>query len=442
MTRCVWAVTVVAAVVWTSCAEAGGRKIAVLVGVEKYKHRGWSDLGGAPVQDVIETAKVLRLHGWTVIVLTRPEDTIRDGIHATIEWALSGQAADGTSAAPLGNGDYLWVQLCGHGDEGRNRIPGPGPSRGSYDLQSHFCGSDALPAGRAYPEQTRVSLYQLIDRVREPARQGLRSVFVFDCCRGLADKPRPGYEEVGFVIPDNTCVLQACGEGQSAENLLALRHGLLSLAVKRSLTGEDTVIDGRLTWDGLVVDVKRQFTEPNGFIRARSATAPCPITRSGAVSVIPLVNRRKKTVDVVADRPPVANKMRPTSSDEAEETAAPTAPDVMSLTRGFKWVRVKRFSAGTALTIGVTQFDQLRGGVGTHTGLGADGNLVSVRPGSGFELSASDESLTRLLVTVTCAGNVSVASPTQTAWDSGRYSFLPDPATSERRPSRFRIYVK
>jgi|GEM_PF-2873462 len=214
-----------------SVGYAESRKLALLVGVDKYHPgSGFSELRYT-VRDVEELAKVLIETGY------RPDDvrvlTIKRGAESTlylptlryiqqqIKLILSNRKSE----------DSILIALTGHGIARRVKSDEEnGPSR----LVSYFCPLDA----DAEDLTTLLSLDELYDSLNKSAA-GTKMMFV-DACRN--EPPENRRETIPFVMeppPPSVAALFACSDGEVAweDAKLGGGHGVFFHFVIEGLKG-------------------------------------------------------------------------------------------------------------------------------------------------------------------------------------------------------------
>jgi formylglycine-generating enzyme required for sulfatase activity len=235
-------------------ADDGPKKVALLVGVNRYKARILVDkpLDYAE-RDVEELAKVLRGQGFEVKTLTGDGAT-REAIDAALKETLKGRVAD----------DLVVLGFAGHGvqmplvdDEGKPVVDG----RGKALSDAYFCPVNAI-FGRG---ESMVSLTRLFERLD---REGGINILLVDACRDNPDPNRSlggrvrslsGDELVGR-LPGNSVILFSCSAGQrSLETSKAGGgHGVFFHHVIEGLKGEAADPGtGEVGWDDLVGYVRK-----------------------------------------------------------------------------------------------------------------------------------------------------------------------------------------
>jgi hypothetical protein len=200
---------------------ARGKKYALLVGVDHYRHSGFPRLKGAE-NDVVELEKLLKKQGFATRLLTTArgqKDAADAPTAANIRKELDKSLSD------KGREDTVLIALSGHGaevevphlddkDKQKPRtitytyfIPGDG----NLEKISHSTGkSDRL-----------IELGELFDRLGTGPRKcgaGAKLVLI-DACRNtvLADSStRGGLDPTNVTVPDGVLALFSCGPGEKS----------------------------------------------------------------------------------------------------------------------------------------------------------------------------------------------------------------------------------
>ena len=235
-------------------ADDGPKKVALLVGVNRYKARILVD---KPLEyaerDVVELAKVLRGQGFEVKTLTGPEAS-KEGIDVALKATLKGRGAD----------DLVLLGFAGHGvqmpladDEGKPVVDARGKALGD----AYFCPVDAV-FGKG---ESMVSLTRLFEKLN--AEGGINLLLV-DACRDNPDPNRSlggrvrslSGDELNGRLPGNSVILFSCSAGQrSLETIKAGGgHGVFFHHVIEGLKGEAAdPATGEVGWDDLVGYVRK-----------------------------------------------------------------------------------------------------------------------------------------------------------------------------------------
>jgi lysophospholipase L1-like esterase len=224
------------------------KKVALLVGINKYDKRGFAEhpLPYAE-RDADEMAVELKKAGFEVRLLkgsSRGDDrALRANLDKALEAVLKGRNAD----------DLILVGLAGHGLQ--MDVKGPdGKSR----QEAFFCPADAVPDEPA----SMLSMTELIDKLN---RKGGRNLVLVDACR---NDPTPGRGGRGIdgdtveKLPLNTAILFSCSKGQRAwESAQAGGgHGIFFHFLLEGLRGGAKGADGQVTWGRLTEYVKNEVT--------------------------------------------------------------------------------------------------------------------------------------------------------------------------------------
>jgi uncharacterized delta-60 repeat protein len=255
----------------TACAdEPAPRKVALLVGVNKYQKPGFKDLDFAEA-DVEAVEDELKKLGFEVTLLLGSGTGAKQATLANIE------AAARTMVAPLTKNDVALVMLSGHGQQ---LLADPQ----ELDLnksQSYYCPVDAL----VNRPETQFSLTHLTDEILAP-NVGTKLLLV-DACRDIpADSTRGARNSKGIegrvvALPEDTGVFFSCRAGQMSFERHELGHGLFTYCLLDGLRGA-AARDGEIAWADLVAHVNRRIVQPDlsGLMQAGVRQVPIP---AGAV---------------------------------------------------------------------------------------------------------------------------------------------------------------
>jgi TPR repeat protein len=219
-----------------------GRKVALLVGVKKYKKEELSDLR-FPENDVVELAALLRQGGYQpVIVLTQTAGSQSPDLLPTgdnIREALTGLLSS------LRPDDTALLAFSGHGVQFKE------------DADHYFCPMDARLADRS----TLVSLSALYARLKE-SPGGVR-VLLVDACRV---NPEPQGRKFAVTVerqadhlidpPGGLAALYSCSRGEASYEDDGLQHGVFFHYVLEGLRGRAANRRGAVTVESLAAYVK------------------------------------------------------------------------------------------------------------------------------------------------------------------------------------------
>jgi TPR repeat protein len=223
-------------------AEAQGRRFALLVGVNEYRHASLPNLRYAE-NDVSEMAALLKRAHFEVVLLTGgagKTDPSRRPTRANIERQLQ------VLLERCSKQDTVLVSLAGHGLQ----------FAGVAD--NYFCPQDARPFD---DEESRKTLLSLTDLFRQLEQNGAGvKLLLVDACRndpnpargrGLdgSNTPRP---------PRGTAALFSCSAGEKAFEYDQYRHGVFFYHVLEGLRGKAKDGEGDVTWDSLQNYVRKQ----------------------------------------------------------------------------------------------------------------------------------------------------------------------------------------
>ncbi len=220
-------------------------KVAVLVGVNRYRHSALN--GNRPLQfaenDVTEMRDVLGRAGYTVHLLTGPQATL-GSIRSSLETARK-QTADG--------GVFL-VGLAGHGfqpEKSDNAYFCP------YDTDQRVAGKDEDP----WDYQTMLPMEDVLAHLK--ASSAGSRVLMMDACRNdpLAGRGRGVGTNLKISEIPNTAVLLSCSQGQKSfeDKAWGGGHGVFFHHVLTGLRGEEesVIADGKIDLDLLVAYLKK-----------------------------------------------------------------------------------------------------------------------------------------------------------------------------------------
>jgi formylglycine-generating enzyme required for sulfatase activity len=221
-------------------APRGAIKVALLVGVNRYDHRGFDDLRFAE-RDIEDLAAELTSAGFRVVKLKGSAEgelrATRENIDTQLHRLLKGVTKD----------DVVLVALNGHGQQ--LEVKGEGKKEDAF-----FCPVDAVKDD----PQTLFSLSYLIDDVL--TRKGGKNLVLVDACRDRPKDPGRGSRGVqGRVValPEDTAVLFSCAAGQQSfeTEKAGGGHGIFTHCVLEGLR-EKVKQDGQVTWSALVASVE------------------------------------------------------------------------------------------------------------------------------------------------------------------------------------------
>jgi formylglycine-generating enzyme required for sulfatase activity len=231
-------------------ATTQARRVALLVGIDKYDRRNFPDLRWAE-HDVQEMGDELSRLGFDKIVIMKGSSqgelrpTTRDAIKTQLLKLLK----------DFQKTDVVLVMLCGHGQQLKVRAPD-----GSEREDGFFC-----PVGAVVNEPaTMLSLSTLTDEWLAP--WGGRNLVLVDACRdGVVDRDRGvrsrGIEGRVVALPEDTAILFSCRAGQKSDERDALKHGVFAYSVLEAVRAEAA---GRaVTWGALVNHVQNRVAELN-----------------------------------------------------------------------------------------------------------------------------------------------------------------------------------
>src|SRR5580704_2676238 len=280
------------------------RKLALLVGVKKYKHNDLKDLD-YPENDVEELADVLRQLNFSVTVLTTRagranQDLFPDA--ANIRRQLSAILRDASKS------DLIVVALAGHGVQ---------PLESS---QSYFCPYDDNPReseGRLARPETLLSIGEILGQLRD---SGIgQKLLLVDACRNdpQVRGARRGLTQVETSsLPEQTGVLLSCraGEFSFESNSYGTGHGAFFYEVIEGLKGNAKDSDGEISWESLRTYVRKHVPAKVREVFGKNGGEQNP-NELGNLNGVPIVLAR---ITSTSRTPPSGNA----------ESSSMTAPNV------------------------------------------------------------------------------------------------------------------
>ena len=289
------------------------KKVALLVGVNKYVKPGFNPLLFAEA-DVLAVGEELKKLGFEVTTLLGSGEGERRATRANIE------AAAREMVLPLGQSDVALVMLSGHGQQ-LHPDPKAEPDQLDFDAtQSFYCPVDAV----VNRPETQFSLSHLVDDILAP-NVG-RKLLLVDACRDVpVDRTRgraaKGIEGRRVDLPEGTGVFFSCSAGQTSFERDELGHGLFTYCVLEGLRGK-AVVENEVSWTGLVMHVNRRMHQKDirGYMPGRQRQVPIlagamPYTVLGRIesrAPAPTASVRLAPVPLESMTLPKASGKRPT----------------------------------------------------------------------------------------------------------------------------------
>ncbi|MGZ3303084.1 MAG: SUMF1/EgtB/PvdO family nonheme iron enzyme [Isosphaeraceae bacterium] len=234
-------------------ASAPTRRVALLVGINEYRKRGFIDLKWAE-NDVAEMEQELRRLGFDKVVVMKgsSEGELRP-TKENIEAQLKGLLAD------VGKDDIVLVMLSGHGQELKVKLRAPDGSEVERD-DGFYCPVNAV----MNEPDTMVSLSFLTDDLL--VKWGGKNLVLLDACRdGVVDVDKRvrarGVQGRVVSLPEGTAILFSCASGQTSLERDELHHGVFAYSVLEMLRAE--AASGVITWSALVDRVQNRVAELN-----------------------------------------------------------------------------------------------------------------------------------------------------------------------------------
>ncbi|MCA9056442.1 MAG: SUMF1/EgtB/PvdO family nonheme iron enzyme, partial [Planctomycetaceae bacterium] len=236
-------------------ADDAPKKVALLVGVNRYLKPGFDDLQFAEA-DVTAVGEELKKLGFQVTVLlgSAKEDS-RKATKETIE------AKTRELVKPLGKRDVMLLMFSGHGQT-LNPDPNADPTKLDLDqFQSYYCPVNAV----LNDASSQVALNYLLDDVL--ATNVGRKLLVLDACRdipvdrGKGGRNARGIDATRIDLRAGTSVYLSCGFGQRSFEKPELGHGLFTHCLLDGLRG-GAARGGELAWADLIAHVNRRMRSP------------------------------------------------------------------------------------------------------------------------------------------------------------------------------------
>lgn len=242
----------------TAPTYAAGKRVAVLVGVNRYQKPSFAKLDYAEA-DVEAVEKELKSLGFQTTILTGSSAT-RDAIIETVDRVV----------APLDAEDLMLVMLSGHGQQIAVQAVD-----GSMSEDAFYCPYDGI----AGAPESLYSLSMLLDEQLIP-NVGRRIVLV-DACRDVPDEVGRGIQGNAMItLPEDTAILFSCRSGQRSFEHPEVSHGVFTHCLLKGLQG-GAAREGKIVWSQLVSYV--DWMMATGEIRKlMSDTSPqVPISAGG-----------------------------------------------------------------------------------------------------------------------------------------------------------------
>src|SRR5437667_3653847 len=235
------AITLSPSIVADSCRaiadEPAGKRVSLLVGVNKYDKRLFNDLSFAE-RDVEEMATVLEKGGYEVHLLTGSASGAKRATLKNIQAAIETLLKERTKR------DLVLVGLAGHGlqIEVAN-------DAGKLQAESFYCPVDA-EAGNS---KSMLAMGQLFEEINR--RGGGRTLVLVDACREDPTRGRGMDGSTVKTLPEGVAVLFGCAAGQKTyeTDKAGGGHGVFFHTVLEGLRGGAKKTEaGDVTWTSLV----------------------------------------------------------------------------------------------------------------------------------------------------------------------------------------------
>lgn len=266
------------------------KKVAFLVGVNKYKKPGFRNLSYAE-RDVSEMSKQLKTFGFDVTLILGKEAT-KTKLESTIDKLVE----------PLTKEDLILVMLTGHGVQ---RTGG----------DAFYCPFDAI----AEKDETLFSLSKLLKTTLAP-NVGTKLLLI-DACRNDPDAGRGrsgGIQGKVIALPEDTAVMFSCRSGQQSFENDQIKHGIFTFCVLEALQG-GAINHGEISWSDLQSRVKRKMSSsdmtkyiPKGRRQTPIPAGGVPYTVLARVEIVkPKPVEMSKPNSVIMSNPKVEEKAKP-----------------------------------------------------------------------------------------------------------------------------------
>lgn len=225
------------------------KKVAFLVGVNKYKKPGFRDLSYAE-RDVTEISKQLKKSGFDVTLILG-KDATKTKLDSTVKELVK----------PLSKDDLILVMLTGHGVQRRNG-------------DAFYCPYDAI----AEDDETLFSLSKLLNTTL--AQNVGKKLLLIDACRNDPDPGRGrsgGIQGKRITLPEDTAVMFSCKAGQQSFENDEIKHGVFTYCLLDALKGS-AAFQGDVSWFSVVSYVNRRMasSEMRKYIPKNRIQTPIP----------------------------------------------------------------------------------------------------------------------------------------------------------------------
>ncbi len=196
------------------------KKLAFLVGVDKYQKDGLADLNYAD-DDIEAYEQSLKSLGFECDVLLRDQAklaTIRERFAQFIHRAKR----------ELGKDDIVFVALSGHG------LQKDIPRDGKIVTEAYFCPYDAYK----FDPDTLWSVNEVMAALENESASS-QNLLVIDACRDDASKGAKGLDgSTVKELPAKLSVLFSCSTGQRSYESTQVKHGVFSFLLLEALRGQ------------------------------------------------------------------------------------------------------------------------------------------------------------------------------------------------------------
>ncbi len=229
----------------TAARAAEPKKVALLVGVNKYMKAGLTNLD-FPEADVEAVGTELTKLGFQVTILKGSSTGKQQATRENLE------ASANSLVKPLSKDDLMLVMLSGHGMQ----LEITDANKNKHE-DGFYCPYDAI----TNDPTTLFSLSHLTDDILAP-NVGKKLVLI-DACRDVPKDPgrsARGIQGKVIALPENTAILFGCRAGQQSYENDKLGHGLFTHCLLEGLKGDAINREKNITWTGLAGFVEQRLS--------------------------------------------------------------------------------------------------------------------------------------------------------------------------------------
>ncbi len=230
------------------------RKVALLIGVEEYQKRGFSNLNYAE-DDMTALEAALKQQGFEVTMLLGSRSGMAKATRQNVVNAINKSFIP--RLKQLNKQDTSLIALAGHG---RHRAV----NQSGVLTEDHFyCPADAHDTDSS----TWLSISTLIKTVENESSCETNLILI-DACRDNPGRGR-GVDGKGMSLNrDAVAVMFASSYNEQAYEPDELKHGLFTYYVLEALAGGAKNFDNEVTWDSMVDFVKGRVESRSEELKA------------------------------------------------------------------------------------------------------------------------------------------------------------------------------